>query len=290
MKRFPVLGFLLLVPAIAMFGVIGCNTDKGKSPSPTAEGTGTPTPSPALKTKAVEITTPLDATVKGIVKFKGTAPKAELDPRINEHKEKDFCLSGPEKYKVKQVWMVGKDNELANVVVSLAPPAGKKYKITDKLKEDSKKTVEIDQPFCNYDPHVVSLWPEVQGLVFLNMATVPHNVKIAGTDKMSSPDINMSPKGGPTDKSPVQFLTGGGEVVIDASCSMHTWMNCKIALFTHPYCATTKADGSFEIANVPIDEELTVYLWHESNPTKVAAQKLKAVKGPNVLNMEYPPK
>jgi hypothetical protein len=289
MKRFPVLGFVLLVPAIAMFGMIGCNTDKGKSPT---DATATPTPTPGDKKKAVEITTPLEGTVKGIVKFKGAAPKSEEDPRIKEHKEAAFCLSAPEKYKVKQVWTVGPDNVLANVVVSLAPPAGKKYKIDDHLKKLSKKTVTIDQPFCNYDPHVVALWPEVQGLVFLNSASVPHNVKIAGTDKMSSPDINMPPmpKGGPPTKSKEEFLTGGGEVIIDASCSMHTWMNCKIALFKDPYCAVTKADGTFEIDNVPIDEVLTVYVWHEGDPKKIEATTHKMVKGVNELKLEYPPK
>ena len=83
------------------------------------------------------------------------------------------------------------------------------------------------------------------------------------------------------------MTVGGGEVVIDASCSMHTWMNCKLALFTHPYCATTKADGSFEIPNVPIDEELTVYLWHEGDPKKVEVQKLTPKKGVNELNLSY---
>jgi hypothetical protein len=287
MKRFPILGCLLLVPAIAMFGLIGCNPGKGKTSDPDTDDEPTKkTP----KVKLVEITTPLDATVKGIVKYKGTAPAAEIDPRIKEHKEAVFCLSGPLQFKEKQVWMVGKGNELANVVVSLAAPKGKKFKTDDKVKELSKKTFTIDQPFCNYDPHVVSLWPEAQGLVFLNSASVPHNVKIAGVGKMSSPDITMPPmpKGGPPTKSKEEFLTDGGEVVIDASCSMHTWMNCKIALFTHPYSATTKADGTFEIPNVPIDEELTVYLWHESNPTKVEVQKLKAAKGPNELKLEYP--
>src|SRR5271166_4784254 len=125
MKRFPILGFLLLVPAIGMFGVIGCNTDKGaKDAAPKAGGGDAAKQDEKKPSKAVEITTALEGTVKGIVKLKGTAPKAEEDPRIKDHKEAPFCLSGPEKYKVKQVWMVGKDNELANVVVSLAPPAG----------------------------------------------------------------------------------------------------------------------------------------------------------------------
>jgi hypothetical protein len=285
MKRFPIIGFLLLVPALALFAVIGCQpTDKNKKDADGKAGGGDAGAKDDKKDKAVAIETALDATVKGVVKLNGTVPEMKIDPRIAKHgSDSTFCLSGPEKSKNEQIWMVGKDKELANVVVSLAPPAGKKFKIDDNLKKLSKKTIEIDQPYCNYDPHVVALWPEVQGLVFLNDATVTHNVKIAGTSKMSSPDITLKPK----EKSPEQFLKGGGETVIDASCGSHTWMNCKIALFTNPYCAVTKSDGTFEIPNVPVDEELTVYLWHESNPKKVEVQKLKTVKGANELKLEY---
>ena len=30
---------------------------------------------------------------------------------------------------------------------------------------------------------------------------------------------------------------------------------------------------------MPVDTELTVYMWHESNPTKVEVQKVTAKKG-----------
>jgi hypothetical protein len=281
---------LLLVPAFALFAMIGCNTDKGKKNDEGKTGGDAVKADEKEKKKAVEIESKREATVKGVVKFKGKAPEAKIDPRIAKHDtDAKFCMSAPEKYKIEQVWTVGKDNEVANVVVFLSPPAGKKYKIDEKLKELSKKTVEIDQPFCNYDPHVVALWPEVQGLVFLNEAPVPHNVKVNGGSKIGNPDLNMKPKpnDGKATRSEELFLKGGGETVIDASCSMHTWMNCKIALFTHPYCAVTKTDGTFEISNVPIDEELTVYVWHESFGAnldkKMEVQKHKMTKGVNEL-------
>jgi hypothetical protein len=295
MKRFPILGFLLLVPALALFAVVGCNPDKGKKNEDGKAGGDAAKDDKEKKKTSVEIETPRDATVKGVVKLKGKAPEVKIDPRIAKHDtDAKFCMSAPEKYKIEQLWMVGKDNEVANVVVFLAPPAGKKFKIDEELIERSKKTVEIDQPFCNYDPHVVALWPgtaktDVQGLVFLNEAPVPHNVKVNGGSKIGNPDINMKPKpnDGKATRSEVLFLKGGGDTIIDASCSMHTWMNCKIALFTHPYCAVTKADGTFEIPNVPIDEELTVYVWHESFGAnldkKMEAPKHKMTKGVNEL-------
>ncbi len=244
----------------------------------------------AIGKNKMPIVTPLDAVVKGAVKLRGKAPEAKPAPRMAEHADAKYCLSGPAKHKAEQIWMVGKDNAVANVVVSLAPPPGKKFMIDDGLKKLSKKTVKIDQPFCAFDPHVVALWPETQGLVFLNSAEIAHNVKISGGAKIGNIDFMLKPrpKGGAPSASDELYLKGGGEAVIDASCAIHTWMNAKIALFTHPYCAVTKEDGSFEIPNVPIDELLTVYLWHESDPLKVEVQKLKTVKGVNELQLVYP--
>ena len=54
-------------------------------------------------------------------------------------------------------------------------------------------------------------------------------------------------------------------------------------MFNHPYFAVTDKDGNFEIKNVPIDEEITVYVWHASNPSKVSVLTQKMTKGANEL-------
>ena len=60
-------------------------------------------------------------------------------------------------------------------------------------------------------------------------------------------------------------------------------MNAKIHVFDHPYFAVTKADGSFEIANVPVGTELTVYMWHEAKGKRTAK---KMTSGDNPLDLE----
>jgi hypothetical protein len=253
-----------------------------------------PMPAPMKDERVVEIrapiVTPRDAVVRGVVKLRGKVPEAKPDPRMAQHPDAKCCLSGPMKHQVDQVWLVGKDNAVANVVVSLAPPPGKNFLIDEELKALSKKMVKIDQPFCAFEPHVVALWPETQGLVFENSAEIPHNVKINGGAKLGVFDFVQRPKlkGVDAARSEPFFLKGGGEVVIDATCSIHSWMNAKIAMFPHPYCAVTGEDGRFAIRNVPIGEELTVYLWHESNPAKIEVQKFRAVKGLNDLKLVYP--
>jgi hypothetical protein len=280
MKRFPILGVLLLIPAIALLGAVGC--EKKPAAPPAVAPPPAPTPAAGAKT---EITTAPEATVKGVVKFMGTAPAPKVNPEIAKHDDakKGFC--GAEADQQEQMWIVGKDGGVANVIISLAPPSDKKFKkLDDKLLEAYKHPVVLDQPFCNYVPHVVALYAEFQPLVAKNEAKMNHNVKIeAGAERGGARDILvLSGK----DTGPVS-LAGGGETVVNVSCSIHTWMNAKVGVFNHPYFAVTDKDGKFEIKNVPIDTPLTVYMWHESNPSKVAQKELlTAKKGDNELKLE----
>jgi hypothetical protein len=293
MKRFPILGALLLIPAVILFATVGCTPNKKDEPKPVADAAKAKDADKGKeggeKKKKEEITTAPDATVKGIVKFKGTPPAPKEDKRIAEHKEAKECLTGAREIdKQEQTWIIGKDDGVANVIISLAPPADKKFKkLDDKALEAFKKPVVLDQPFCNYVPHVVALYADIQPLVAKNDAKVSHNVKIlAGPQIGGTKDITLSPG---KDTGDLMF-NGGPEAVIDTTCSIHSWMSAKIALFNHPYFAVTDKDGHFEIKNVPVDTALTVYMWHESNPSKVEVQKLTAKKGDNDVPLTISPK
>ncbi len=283
MKRFPILGILLLAPALAVLGTVGC-TKKDDHTTPT------PSPTPTVPAKSrTDITTPPDAIIKGVVKFKGTPPEPKVDPRIakadNLDAKKGLC--GTEKDQLEQTWIVSKDGGVADVIVILAPPADKKFKKLDEklLEAYKKKPVIVDQPYCEYIPHVVGLYAEYQKVEFKNDAMVNHNVKIDASE-FGNPNFMLTPG-----KEKQIDLGGGPERIINASCSIHTWMSAKIALFNNPYFAVTDKDGNFEIKNVPIDTELTVYMWHETfgsdlNKDKKKDQKVKTKTGTQELKLE----
>src|SRR5438552_1912948 len=104
MKRFPILGLLLLIPALGMFSVVGCKKDDPDKDKGAQNGGK----NGALKA-AVDITTPTDAIVKGVVTFKGDPPKAVEDKRIKDHKEGPACLAGKAIDKQEQTWIVSDD-------------------------------------------------------------------------------------------------------------------------------------------------------------------------------------
>jgi hypothetical protein len=280
MKRFPMIGILLLIPALALTVFVGCTKDGAKDGKTTTESKTTDGTKGGGPTK--EITTATSATVKGTVKLKGEAPAMKPIAKLPEHNDKDHCMKGDTK---EQMWNVGKDGLVENVVVWLAPPDGKSFKITDALKDPfKKKVVEIDQPFCQYIPHVVAVYADLQEFRALNSAPIPHNVRILASPKNGGTEIhNLKPK----EPSPKRtFKKEDSPIKIE--CSAHTWMNAQIHTFDHPYFAVTGKDGSFVIENVPIGEELQVYTWHES-PGKVMAQKATFKEGPNTLDLTVSP-
>jgi hypothetical protein len=279
MQRFPILGVLLLIPALVLFGAVGCSPkggDKGDAKDKGDKGTAEKGDKPKEKEKTSAITTPLDATVKGVVKFSGKPPERKEIPALLKHKDAPACMKGDDK---EQLWIVDNDGGVANVIISLTPPAGKKFDLSDKLKELSKKTVVLDQPACAYVPHVVALWPETQELVSKNDSPVNHNVKIGGSSFVGPFDFTVLPK----NETPKISLKGANTDFMQAECSIHGWMNAKIALFKDPYFAVTNDKGEFTIKNVPIDTELTVYMWHESMPKKMEVEKKTFTKGDNPL-------
>ena len=275
MKRFPILGVLLLIPALTMFGVVGCTKkDDGGKDAVAKDGAKEKDKDGTASKGPEEITTATDATVKGVVMYDGTPPTPELNKAIAEHKEGPACMKGSPTDTQVQTWIVDKDGGVANVIISLAAPKGKKFKVTDALKEPFKQPVTVEQAFCAPRPHVVAVLRDVQPIVFKNSFVNIHNVKVDAT-----PANEVFNRIIPPGKSEELKPLTGPEKVYNSTCEIHGFMNGKVAVFPHPYFAVTKNDGSFEIKNVPTDTELTVYLWHESNPTKVEKQKITLKKG-----------
>lgn len=275
MKRFPILGSLFLIPAIALFALTGCPA-KDKTTNPTTSPDGT---KPAVtKTK---ITAPTDGKITGNVKLKGDKPAVEVIAAIAKY-ENGICEAGGGINVQKQEWIIDNNNGVANVVIWLEPAADKDFTITDEHKSPFKKPALIDQPVCQYVPHVVAVYAGVQPLTIKNSSKNPHNVKVIPVRNNLPANRNMT-KGDKFELEPFKMENVGSPIKL--ACDIHAWMSGRVLTFDHPYFAVTKDDGSFTIANVPSGEELAVWMWHEEKG-KWKAKDLKFVKGNNELPLE----
>ena len=96
-----------------------------------------------------------------------------------------------------------------------------------------------------------------RSLVLKNSDTVGHNSNVA-TIK-NPPSNSLIPAGGET------AITFANDEAIPAqvTCNIHPWMKSWLVVRPNPYAAVSKADGSFEIKNVPAGGEVELQLWHE---------------------------
>lgn len=275
MKQIPLVGTFLLLAAFSLPVMVGCKQEPKKDnpppPVPNKDGTA-----------AIDYDGALKGVIVGTVKFDGDAPKAEYDTRIGESKEKAMCEAGPAKHKNKQDWLV-KDGNVENVIVSLKPKDGFKFKIDDALKTKYKKTVELDQPFCNYAPRVIGVYADVQDLLVKNSAKVVHNTVIKGNDKINGKKDSGNIPAGESFKVGVLKMEREPMTV---SCSMHGWMTGSVVTFDHPYFAVTGEDGKFRIENVPVGAELSVVYWHEQTKERVHAAAHTVTEGDNKIEIK----
>jgi len=292
MRRSAIAGILMIIPAVlVMSAAPGCGKkDQGgggkksdvveakKSSVPEGKKGGGENKSLGDK---------LDAVIVGQVVYDGDPPAAAAVTAMANHKDKDVCLAGKDYEKEEQMWIVNKSNKgVANVVISLLPPAGTFFKVRD---EDKKpKDAEVDQPHCAFIPHVVALFPIYidasgkkvptgQKLVVHNSAPVPHNTKVRGTELANPQRSETIP---PKDKK--EFGIKYQKTPIDIGCDFHPWMNAKALTFDNPYHAVTDADGKFKIENVPSGLEVTVVVWHEAAGEK--KDMLTTKSGENAYN------
>ncbi len=278
MKRFPILGVLLLIPAMFLFVAVGC--DKGPTPAKHTDNKTSPNVGSGDK-KDLAAPGENPATVTGTVKFKGDFKPVAL-AALNAHKEADQCKKGAKPADlIEQTWIVDKDNGLANVVVSIEAGDGFQYKIDDKFRDGFKdKNVILDQPCCAYRPHVIALYGKVQPLVVKNSADFAHNTNI----KFGPKNIPSENKLVPSKGAWAPLFPDFESAPIEISCQLHGFMAAKLVTFKHPYFAVTDEKGAFKIEGVPSGTELVVYAWHESMAAKKEISRKTFTKGDNTLD------
>ena len=149
---------------------------------------------------------------------------------------------------------VGEDGGLGNVFVHVKDGLGN-YAFD--LPSD---TVTLDQQQCKYVPHVFGAQVGQQ-IEFVNSDPTVHTVHALAN---SNPEFNFSqPIRGQKDR---KYFTNQ-EVMVEFRCKIHPWMSAYAGIVSHPYFAVTKANGQFEIRNLP-PGTYTLEAWHEKLGTQ----------------------
>jgi plastocyanin len=238
---------LMLVTAIACGGgkeVVeeeDLGEDDHAAPSAAAANTEGGGSAPAAAAAPVAVADA--ATVGGLVKFEGAAPKRGplqmgADP---------FCQSKHPEPALNDEVVVGAAGELANVLVFVKnAPAGAPVR-TPAL---------LDQRGCQYFPHVSAVQVG-QPIEIRNSDATLHNVH-------AMPAVNAQFNEG----QPVQGMVSSKKFdkvemkPFRIKCDVHGWMKSYMAVLPHSYHGVSQADGTFSIANLP-PGNYTLVAWHE---------------------------
>jgi plastocyanin len=195
------------------------------------------------------------ANITGIITFKGTPPpEADIGPKMTEASPDCAAMYDPAKMPTTHFYVVGKNGELADVVVSLKG-------ITGKSTGASAPPALLDQKGCLYTPTILAIQTG-QKLIVKNSDPCIHNVHT--TSKAGNVEHNDAQMPGGADLS---YTFDKPEMFLKFQCDVHPWMFAWVSVFDSPYFCVSDASGKFVIKNVP-PGKYTI----EANHRKLGAQ------------------
>jgi hypothetical protein len=255
----------LVVPALG-FLVVASGCGGGDKPPEATTSTGTT--SGGTKTTQGPLVVKEFGTIKGRVTLQGSRPAiGDLKDRddFKANQDRDHCLKAPST--ADPSWVIGQDNGVANVVVWVKPPDGQFFVVPEDQRTRTD-TIEVDQPYCAFEPHVLVAFPKYrdeagkehptgQKFEVKNSAPINHNTKFQGSTK-SNPGANLVIQA----KGKQEFSLNPDRQAINLSCDIHKWMTGYVWAFDHPYATVTDQNGNFEL-QVPAGSKIYVVGWHE---------------------------
>ena len=220
--------------ALAMAGCGGKKEGALETPAPSASA-------PAGKT--VDAATAGEVT--GTVKLDGPAPKMKA---INMAAD-PACAKAHTSPVTNEEVLTGDDGTLANVVVYV------KSGLDGYSFPAPSTPVKLDQPGCQYHPHVIGAQVGQNIEVFNSDQTI-HNTHLSSKENR---ELNQSQLPG---AQPIEKSFAREEIAIPVRCNVHPWMKAYMAVLPNPYFQVTGKDGAFDLKDLPPGTYILV-AWHE---------------------------
>jgi plastocyanin len=238
------------VSALALSGLlltVACNKNTEQSSNTMAEKEAAPAPA----------ATPIDpatvATVNGVVKFDGTAPK----PSKIDMSQDPACKGSNEAENE-----VVEGGDLANVFVYVKDGLG------SRTFDVPKDAVVLDQSGCKYHPHVLGVMAG-QTVQIKNDDQTTHNIHPTPKDNR---EWNESQ---PPSSPAIEKNFAREEIMLPVKCNQHPWMKMYINVVKSPFYAVTDKSGKYEIKGLP-PGDYTIAFVHE----KLGEQDQKVTVAP----------
>ena len=188
------------------------------------------------------------ATLRGRFVIDGAPPPPV---QLNVAADKEVCAPGGKPVFAHPVLVDDSTGGIANVVIyarNIKPEHAHEEMAPGKTDE-----VEFDQENCVFETHVLAMQTS-QTVKVLNSDPVGHNTNIADAGFNATIPANGS----------VMFTAQReASLPIRAVCNIHPWMLAYMLPRDDSYFAVTKADGSFEIPNLPAGVTIEFQVWQE---------------------------
>jgi plastocyanin len=202
--------------------------------------------------------TPGGASVRGVVKFQGTAPRpARIDMSADP-----FCAQAHPSPVTTEDVLADANGGLDNVIVYISEGLGTAtFPVPD-------EPAVMEQKGCQYKPHVLAMRAG-QKLDVVNSDATTHNIHPMPNNNR---EWNISQPHG----VPIEQVFAREEIAISVKCNVHPWMRSYIAVIKNPYFAVTGKNGTFDLKDVP-PGSYTLQAWHEKLGIKM--QKITVGSG-----------
>jgi plastocyanin len=181
------------------------------------------------------------ADITGLITLTGTPPAEVPIPQLASD---PTCGPAYKDMPTTHHYVVGKNGEFADVVVSLKDASGQP--ITGKSNGASAPAAVLDQKDCVYTPQVIAIQTG-QAVTVKNSDQCVHNVDITSSTSGNAPHNDVQMPNGPD----LTYTFDNPEMFMKIKCDIHPWMLAWVSIFDNPYFAVSGTDGKFVIKNVP---------------------------------------